>query len=128
MPGPYKKMSNIHNLSTSSTLSSLRSSTPGPFKKTPKLTSTQPKEIGPMRAPHTMESLRREYPEVFIDSQLQDPKLTSPPETCYTCGFKLDRQTSEVGEKVTRCTRCNECDIHESCYKTCRTCEDLKLI
>ena len=113
--GPYKKKLN-QNLSTSSILSSLRSSTLGSYNnKTPRLPSTQPQ--GPMRAPHTIEALRLDYPEGF-----------SSPSTCYTCDFKLDIHTTKAGERVIKCTRCNKCEIHESCYRNCRTCEDLQLI
>ena len=71
-----------------------------------------------MRALHTIEVLCLDYPEGF----------SSPSETCYTCDFKLDRHTTKAGERVIKCTRCNKCEIHESCYRNCRTCEDLQLI
>ena len=73
---------------------------------------------GPRRAPHTMKALRKDYPEVVG---------RSPTESCYTCEFPLDRLTRETGERVVRCNVCNEADVHESCLKNCRICDERDL-
>ena len=103
--GPYnKKKSKVNSMSSCSSSRSQRSRT------------------GPMRAPHTMNALHRDYPGLASQPSKQ------PLESCYTCGFKLDRQLTDTNEKVIKCTRCNECDVHASCYKNCRRCEELNLI
>ena len=148
--GPYKKKSHVESDSVNS---SQRSYTRGPYKKRPKQDAIGQKKTklrGPIRAPHTMEALQRDYPEMCEESRARESdqlgtyeQLEISDETgnsdksgdsdqmaerCYTCGFKLKRKTTKAGEKVIRCMRCNQSDIHESCYENCRNCEDLGLL
>ena len=121
------KKSKFYVESSDSIDSSQRSYKRGPYKKRPKQDAPEkPKARGPIRGPHTMEALHRDYPEVFSEVQIEGSDQVT--ETCYTCGFDLNRKTSIAGEKVIRCMRCKQSDIHQSCYANCRTCKDLDLI
>ena len=88
----------------------------------------------PRRGPNTRKTMHRDYHEFW--SNLPSPQtgnILSPvreapsvSEDCYTCGFPLDRAVQEGGEKVVRCRNCNEAEIHESCLRACRRCEELE--
>ena len=83
------------------------------------------------RPPKTNSNTSKKYVNGPSKKKLNQNLSTSsifPSETCYTCDFKLDIHTTEAGERVIKCTRCNKSEIHESCYRNCRTCGDLQLI
>ena len=86
----------------------------------------------PRRAPNTRRVMKRDFPasqQIFPATQ-KNPILPTveeiPSEDCYTCGFPLNRSTQEKGERVVRCENCREVDIHESCQRACRRCEEIE--
>ena len=117
--GPYKQKSTSSSIGKSVQIPTRR----GPKKKVGDQSSIPKKPVGPRRGPHTIQALHRDYEHLYgRDSQ------SAPRELCYTCEFELDRLGGEQGEEVIRCSRCNECDIHRSCFRNCRKCEELDLI
>ena len=44
----------------------------------------------------------------------------------YTCGIELDMAIREGGERVVRCPVCKQSDIHKSCRRACRKCEEIE--
>ena len=95
----------------------------------------------PRRGPNTRKVMHRDYPNFY--KNLPGPEvedvLTSgltpireilarnnASKECYTCGFPLDRAVSEGGERVVRCQECYEPEIHQSCLRACRRCEELE--
>ena len=78
----------------------------------------------PRRAPITRRVMKRDFPATQQNLPT-NRQQEIPTEDCYTCGFRLNWHSQEEGEKVVRCKTCNEVDIHESCQRACRRCEEL---
>ena len=81
---------------------------------------------GPKRAPHTRKAMRRDYPEISNIHELEPGQdaTNTVEEICYTCGFPFDRFTLIEDERVVYCDVCNECEVHQSCLRNCRICDN----
>ena len=135
--------------SVSSTVSRSRSYVRGPYNKKKdssdiskqsenELSGFEDKIKRPRRGPNTRKVMHRDYPTFW--KSLPGPEVEDEPPPlsglspvreilsadCYTCGFSLDRNITEGGDKVVRCKECNEGDIHQSCLRACRRCEELE--